>query len=171
MLRFFVTVFWKRWKKKKETFYRFPVMWGVKCVSQPFLLCDARFSISLLLFIFHLTPRVRAHSSWNQTDLCDADVKLNSDILFITATLGHRGRPHGPLFGALFSICLLCSLQWHVARETSLFHRSRALTLKAGTSRFETDLRIYTVMSWDLQLSLTCEHRHYNGCWKYLFRR
>lgn len=40
--------------------------------------------------LFHLAPRVRAHSSWNQTD---ADVKLNAGILFIAVALSHRSLP------------------------------------------------------------------------------
>lgn len=153
---------WKPTKKEKnKTFCRFPVMWVVTRASQP-LLSDAMFSDSLLLSIFHPTPRVRVHGSWNQTDLCDADVKPNSDILFITVAHGHRGasplvtsilgRPRGPLFGVLSSICLLCSFQWQLPRDVPL----RGSVLKQSfdikntglvPTEKQTDLRICTVMS------------------------
>lgn len=118
----------------------------------------------LFSYIFHRTSRVRAHSSWNQTDLCDADVKPNSDILFSTAALGHRGastlvtsilvRPCGPLFGVLSSICLLCSFQWQLPRDVPL----RGSVPVSGQSfdikntgmmptEKQTYLRIYTVTS------------------------
>lgn len=61
---------------------------SIICSSLPFL-DDATFSLTLLLFI-QLLGSVRLAAGIKQAF---ADVKLNADILFITAALGHHGPP------------------------------------------------------------------------------
>lgn len=95
--------------------------------------------------LFHLAPRVRACSSWNQTD---ADVKLNAGILFIAVVLSHCSltSKRGPLQTrqSLAALSLeLCSPSAFCAPSNDTHPRdvplqssavkNWALTLKAGT--------------------------------------
>lgn len=73
--------------------------------------------------------------------------------------------PRGPLFGVVFSVCLLRPFQRRAPQRcppAEFCSEELSPDIKSGDrrrrqgSRELTDLRIYAVVSWDLRLSSTC---------------